>query len=161
MEVDRISLVSTFTACTVAFGTAAPAGSFTLPTTEPPPICAIALGPLAAGLFSNDPALADRLLKASDRSGEKMWPLPIYEEYRDQIRSDFADVKNSADRFGGAISAALFLREFAGRTSHWAHLDIAGPAWADSGRHPYLRRGATGAGVRTLLTYLASISAGS
>ena len=123
--------------------------------------CVVALGPLAAGLFSNDPALADRLLKASDRSGEKMWPLPIYEEYRDQIRSDFADVKNSADRFGGAISAALFLREFAGRTSHWAHLDIAGPAWADSGRHLYMRRGATGAGVRTLLTYLASISAGS
>jgi leucyl aminopeptidase len=117
--------------------------------------CMVALGPLAGGLFSNDAALGDRLLAAARTAGEKLWPMPLYEEYRSQIRSEMADVKNTGERYGGAITAALFLKEFVGRATPWAHLDIAGPAFLEANCHPYMRKGATGAGVRTLLTYLA------
>lgn len=120
--------------------------------------CMVALGPLAGGLFSNDRSLSDRLLAAADRTGEKLWPLPLIEEYRTQIRSEMADVKNTGERYGGAITAALFLREFVGKRIPWAHLDIAGPSFLESNCHPYMRRGATGAGVRTLLTYLCSLT---
>ncbi len=121
--------------------------------------CVVALGPLSTGVFGSDRALVDRLLAAAERAGEKMWPLPLYEEYRDQLRSELADVKNAGDRYGGAITAALFLREFVPTGSAWAHLDIAGPAFIESRAHPYMRKGASGVGVRTLLTYLASLSA--
>jgi leucyl aminopeptidase len=118
----------------------------------------IALGPLATGLFTDDDDLARGLLEASGRCGEKTWHLPMYDEYKDQLQSQIADLKNTAGRYGGAITAAMFLREFAGRETRWAHLDIAGPAFLETSRHPYLRKGGTGAGVRTLLTYLSSIS---
>ncbi len=119
--------------------------------------CMIALGPLASGLFTEDDDLAAALTAAADRAGEKLWRLPMYEEYREQLRSEIADIKNTADRYGGASTAALFLREFAGGGRvRWAHLDIAGPAFLESDRHPYMRRGATGVGVRTLLAYLTS-----
>ena len=120
--------------------------------------CVVALGPLAAGLFGTDPPMIDRLLGAAERAGEKMWPMPMYEEYRDQIRSDVADVKNTGDKYGGAITAALFLREFAGRRTPWIHLDIAGPAFMESTSHPYMGKGATGAGVRTLIDYISSFA---
>jgi len=120
--------------------------------------CMVALGPLAGGLFSNDDALASRLLKASEASGEKLWRLPLYEEYTDQLQSEIADVRNTADRYGSAITAALFLREFIGPKTPWAHLDIAGPAFLETAAHPYMRRGATGMGVRTLLEYLSTYS---
>ena len=119
--------------------------------------CVVALGPLSAGLFSTDKSLADRLMAAADEAGEKMWAMPLYEEYKDQLRSEIADVKNTGDRYGGAITAALFLREFIGKEIPWAHLDIAGPAFIEAMPHPYMRKGATGAGVRTLLTYLANL----
>lgn len=120
--------------------------------------CVVALGPLSAGVFSSDKALTGRLLDAAERAGEKMWAMPLYEEYSDQLRSEIADIKNTGDRYGGAITAALFLREFIGREIPWAHLDIAGPAFLDSMAHPYMRKGASGAGVRTLLTYIAGLS---
>jgi leucyl aminopeptidase len=120
--------------------------------------CVVALGPLSTGVFGSDRALVDRLLAAAEKAGEKMWPLPLYSEYRDQLRSELADVKNTGDRYGGAITAALFLREFVATGSAWAHLDIAGPAFIESRGHPYMRKGASGAGVRTLLTYLSSLS---
>jgi leucyl aminopeptidase len=114
--------------------------------------CVVALGPLVSGLFANDRRLAGRLLAAADAAGERVWELPLVDEYRDNLKSDVADINNVGPRGGGAITAAIFLKEFAGRTP-WAHLDIAGPAFSDK-ELPLAPKGATGVGVRTLLTYL-------
>ncbi len=109
----------------------------------------IALGNLYASLFSNNQALADKVLDAARRTGERMWQMPMPEEYKEQIKSDIADMKNVGNRQGGAITAALFLAEFAGDTP-WVHVDVAGPESSpkESG---YLVKGATGFGVRTLV----------
>lgn len=117
----------------------------------------VALGYLAAAVMSNNPDLVKRLLKAADRAGERMWELPLYEEYLEDMRSPVADLRNSGGRYGGAQKGGIFLREFVdGRP--WAHLDIAPTAFLekDEGTGPYLPKGATGYGVRTLLTYLSS-----
>jgi leucyl aminopeptidase len=114
--------------------------------------CVVALGPLCSGLFASDQGLADRLLHAADLAGERVWQLPLIDEYREGFKSDVADFNNVGARSGGAITAGLFLREFAGETP-WAHLDIAGPAFVDKDT-PVTPKGATGVGVRTLLTYL-------
>jgi leucyl aminopeptidase len=114
--------------------------------------CVVALGPLCAGLFANDQALADRLLAAAEHTGERLWQLPLFDEYRDHLKSEVADLNNVGPRGGGAITAGLFLKEFAGSTP-WAHLDIAGPAFTEKDL-PLAPKGATGAAVRTLLTYL-------
>jgi leucyl aminopeptidase len=114
--------------------------------------CVVALGPLCSGLFATDQRLADRLLHAADLAGERLWQLPLIDEYREGFKSDVADLNNVGPRSGGAITAGLFLREFAGDTP-WAHLDIAGPAFVDKDS-PVTPKGATGVGVRTLLTYL-------
>ncbi|MCK9229461.1 MAG: leucyl aminopeptidase [Syntrophales bacterium] len=114
--------------------------------------CVIALGDNLAGLFSNDKPLRDRLMKASERTGEALWELPLWEEYDDLIKSDTADMKNTGTRAGGAITAALFLKKFI-ETTPWAHLDIAGPAFAAKERG-YIPKGASGAGVRLLVQML-------
>jgi leucyl aminopeptidase len=114
--------------------------------------CVIALGDWAAGLWSTDEAVKGELLAASERSGDRLWPMPLYDEYRDQIKSDIALIKNSSGRPGGACTAAMFLRTFAEETP-WAHLDIAGPASMTKDRAD-LARGATGFGVRVLLEYI-------
>lgn len=114
--------------------------------------CSIALGPLCAGLFATDPALGRRLQAAAAAAGEAVWPLPLLEEYREHLKSEVADLRNTGPRPGGAITAALFLREFVG-TTPWAHLDIAGAAFADR-ELPYAARGGVGFGTRTLLEYL-------
>jgi leucyl aminopeptidase len=111
--------------------------------------CVVALGDWAAGLWDTDPTLRERLLAASGRAGERLWPMPLYEEYSDQIKSDIALIKNSSGRWGGACTAAAFLKTFAEDTP-WAHLDIAGPAAITKERSD-LARGATGFGVRLLL----------
>ncbi len=116
--------------------------------------CVVALGPLCAGLMANDDALAKRLLDAADLAGERLWRLPLIEEYREHLKSDIADLNNVGPRGGGAITAALFLKEFAGDMA-WAHLDIAGPAFTEK-ELPLAPKGATGAAVRTILTYLTS-----
>jgi leucyl aminopeptidase len=114
--------------------------------------CMIALGKRYAGLMSNDDGLAAELLEAAGAAGERAWRLPLAEEYRKELDSDIADLKNVGERYGGALTAALFLREFVdGRP--WAHLDIAGPARRDSD-DGYLGKGASGAAVRTLLAWL-------
>jgi leucyl aminopeptidase len=115
----------------------------------------VALGYLAAAVMGNDQALVDRLLRAAARAGERLWPLPLYEEYLEDMRSSVADLRNSGSRYGGAQKGAIFLREFVGGRP-WAHLDIAPTAFLDKdeGTGPYLPKGATGYGVRTLLTYL-------
>jgi leucyl aminopeptidase len=113
--------------------------------------CVVALGEnVAAGIFSNDEDLSARLRQAGTQAGEKLWPLPLYEEYRDKIKSEVADMKNSGGRSGGVGTSAIFLKEF---TSYpWAHLDIA-PMEADDRGGPYQPKGATGFGVRTLVEF--------
>ena len=114
-----------------------------------------ALGTQIAGLFSNDQELADALLRCSQASGEPLWRLPPVKEYKEDIRSSVADIKNIGSGNAGAIAAALFLEEFVGGLP-WAHLDIAGPAFA--GRDgSYTPKGGTGFGVRMLMRYLLSL----
>jgi leucyl aminopeptidase len=114
--------------------------------------CVVALGSLCSGLMASDQRLADRLLAAARAAGERVWQLPLIDEYKEQFRSDVADLNNTGGRNGGAITAGLFLREFAGDIP-WAHLDIAGPAFIDKDS-PLGPKGATGVAVRTILTYL-------
>ena len=111
--------------------------------------CVVALGDWAAGMWTTDDALQNRLLTACETSGERLWPMPLYPEYSEQIKSDVALIKNSSGRPGGACTAAAFLRTFVEDTP-WAHLDIAGPAAITKDRAD-LARGATGFGVRALL----------
>ncbi|MER2600311.1 MAG: leucyl aminopeptidase [Caldilineales bacterium] len=112
----------------------------------------IALGLDMAGLFCDDADLQARLMAASERSGDLLWPMPLYKPYRRLINSEVADMKNSGGRYGGAIIGALFLQEFAG-DQPWAHLDIAGPVLTDENT-PFAVRGATGFGARLLLELL-------
>lgn len=114
--------------------------------------CAVALGPECGGLFSNNDALAGRLLEAARKAGEKLWRLPLFREYREHFRSTVADLANVGKREGGAISAALFLETFVDGKTPWAHLDIAGPAFLED-EHAFWGRGATGAGVPTLVEF--------
>ncbi|MBU5612721.1 leucyl aminopeptidase [Geomonas azotofigens] len=114
--------------------------------------CVVALGHEASGLMGNDQRLVDALKRAGDETGERVWPLPLWEEYGEVMKSDVADLKNAGSRDGGAISAGWFLKQFVGDT-RWAHLDIAGTAWNDKAR-PYGPKGATGVGVRLLLEFL-------
>lgn len=114
--------------------------------------CVIALGDMvAAGLFSNDDDLSARLRQAAAQAGEKLWPMPLYEEYKDKIKSKVADIKNASGRYGGVGASAIFLKEF---TSYpWAHLDIAAMS-LNASNSPYIPEGGTGFGVRTLVEYL-------
>ena len=117
--------------------------------------CKIALGPKIAGLMANDEGWAEQVRAAAGRAGESVWPLPLPDEYRRSIDSEVADLKNiGSDRWGGALTAGLFLREFVGSVP-WAHLDIAGPA-RSSEDDGYVRKGGTGWGVRTLRALLAT-----
>ena len=117
----------------------------------------VALGKHAAGMFCNDEPLAKRLERASEAASERVWRLPLWDEYNEQIKSDFADVKNTGGRSGGAITAAKFLERFA-QGMVWAHLDIAGTAWVETGpdspKKEYLPKGAAGYGVRLLVRLL-------
>ena len=118
--------------------------------------CVVALGSEATGLFSNDDELARKLIECGERVGERLWRLPEWDEYKELIRSEWADMKNSGGRWGGAITAALFLKEFVNCPS-WAHLDIAGTAYAEQ-ETPREARGATGAGVRATIAFLQSLA---
>jgi leucyl aminopeptidase len=117
--------------------------------------CMTALGTQVGGLFSNNQALADTLLRCSQDAGEKLWQLPLVKEYKELIKSSVADMKNIGGAHGGAITAALILQEFVGDTA-WAHLDIAGPAFAESD-NLLSPKGGTGFGVRTLIKFLMSL----
>jgi leucyl aminopeptidase len=116
--------------------------------------CMVALGPNAAGLFANDEAEADRLLRAAQYTGEQYWRLPLAEDLKELLRSEVADLRNVGEQYGGAITAALFLRSFVGSTP-WIHLDIAGPAYQEKASG-YAPRGGTGFGIPTLLRFLES-----
>jgi len=118
--------------------------------------CVVALGDACSGLFSTDDSLAGALQCAGGSSGERLWRMPVYSDYTDQIRSDVADFKNTGGRSAGACTAAALLMAHAEGTP-WAHLDIAGTAWGSKERD-YIRKGATGVGPRTLVRWLVSES---
>ncbi len=115
--------------------------------------CVVALGSRIAGLMGTNDELRDQLEAAADHADERLWPLPLPAEYRKQLDSDVADLKNIGNgRYAGALTAGLFLKEFTGKVP-WAHLDIAGPAFVDAD-DAWVAKGATGFGVRTLLAFL-------
>jgi leucyl aminopeptidase len=109
----------------------------------------VALGHLNVGLFANDDAMRDRVLAAAKAEGDRMWNMPLEDDYKEYLKSPFADIANVGGRWGGAVTAAMFLKEFAGDTP-WVHLDIAGTAWLEDGK-PYLAKGPSGVPVRTLV----------
>jgi leucyl aminopeptidase len=112
----------------------------------------VALGHWTTGAFGPDSDLMTGLLEAARQSGEDFWRLPLTEWVKDSLSSDVADLKNCGERWGGAISAALFLREFVGDVP-WVHLDIAGPSFSSKERG-YIPKGGTGVAVRTLVEYV-------
>lgn len=114
--------------------------------------CVIALGDLVIGMLGTDDDLKQKIRDAADTTGERVWELPMWEDYHELIKSDVADFKNTGGRPGGAITAAAFLSKFIGK-SPWVHLDIAGPAWLTKDRS-YIPKGATGVGVRLLVQFL-------
>jgi len=114
--------------------------------------CVIALGDDIAGVWTPDDAIAQQLLGAAQAAGEKLWRMPLEEKYFEGLKSGIADMKNTGPRPGGAITAALFLKQFVKETP-WAHLDVAGPVWADK-ENGYNNAGATGYGVRTLVNWV-------
>ncbi|MBV9285312.1 MAG: leucyl aminopeptidase, partial [Acidimicrobiia bacterium] len=115
--------------------------------------CMVALGRKIAGLMGNNDAWSEQVADAAERAGEKVWPLPLPDDYRKLIDSEVADIRNTGgDRYGGALTAGLFLKEFVGDVP-WAHLDIAGPARSEED-NAYTPKGASGFGVRTLIELL-------
>jgi leucyl aminopeptidase len=114
--------------------------------------CIVALGPHVAGVMSNDEPLAREWLAAADAAGEEMWRLPLPPRLVEQLKSEVADMKNTGERWGGALTAGLFLKEFVGDTP-WVHVDIAGPSSADK-EHAHLSKGGTGFAVATLIQFL-------
>jgi leucyl aminopeptidase len=116
--------------------------------------CVIALGEVASAVLGSDDGLVQELREAGDRSGERCWPLPLWKEYRKQLDSQVADLKNIGGRPAGTITAAAFLKEFVGEVP-WAHLDIAGTAYGD-GKVSYRRKGAAGVPTRLLVEWVRS-----
>jgi leucyl aminopeptidase len=114
--------------------------------------CVVALGMVNAGVFANNDEVYKRFERALDRAGEKMWRMPLDEEYREQIKSGIADIKNTGGRWGGAVTAAMFLKEFVEETP-WIHLDIAGVAWMEETKS-WIAQGPSGIAVRTLVEFV-------
>lgn len=109
----------------------------------------VALGRTTSGVFGTPDWWVDQVRRVGDRAGDRMWRMPLFPDYREQLKSDIADMTNIGGRPASAITAAIFLQEFVGSVP-WAHIDIAGTAWAEDSK-PYLPKGATGVGVRTLV----------
>lgn len=118
--------------------------------------CHVALGDVCTGVFGNNQDLVDKIVAAGNETGELMWPMPMYDIYKEQNKSDVADIKNTGGRYGGAITAAKFLGEFVSNTP-WVHLDIAGTSTLDKDRG-YIIKGATGIPVRTLIKLILSMT---
>jgi leucyl aminopeptidase len=110
--------------------------------------CVVALGKTTSGLFGTPDSWVAQVRAASERAGDRSWPMPVFDDYKEQLKSEIADFTNSGGRAGGAITAALFIKEFTADLP-WVHIDIAGTAWSEEAR-PYQPKGATGAAVRTL-----------
>jgi leucyl aminopeptidase len=117
--------------------------------------CAVALGTINGGMFTNDDATLAKFSAAAKATGEKFWELPAEDDYKEHIRSSIADIMNTGDtRYGGAITAAMFLKEFAEETP-WVHLDIAGVAWVDAPK-PWIAKGPSGVAVRAIVAWVKS-----
>ena len=114
--------------------------------------CMVALGQFAVGMFSNNDALKKHIQQAGDKAGERVWEMPLWDEYFEQLRSDVADMRNIGGRGGGMITAAIFLSKFVGDWP-WVHLDIASTDWSERER-AYIPKGPTGIGTRLLIQYL-------
>jgi leucyl aminopeptidase len=119
--------------------------------------CRVALGDVTTGAFANNEDLVKKVIAAAGEAGERLWQMPMYEEYKEQYKSEVADIKNSGGRYGGAITAAQFLGEFVG-DSPWVHLDIAGTSFTGKDKG-YLVKGATGVMVRTLTNLVLALAA--
>ena len=117
----------------------------------------VALGYNNAGIFTNDDEMYERIHRANEKAGEKMWRLPVDDEYKEQIRSSIADIMNTGGRWGGAITAAMFLKEFAEETP-WIHLDIAGTAWMED-QKPWIAKGPSGIALRSLVEFVRGFAA--
>jgi len=115
--------------------------------------CVVALGQHAIGMMGNQESLISEIKSAGEESGERLWQLPLWDDYFDQIKGEVADLKNVGGRGAGAITAGLFLKQFVGDIP-WVHLDIAGTSWYSDAKHPYIPKGSTGIGVRLLVRYL-------
>ena len=120
--------------------------------------CRVALGDVCTGAFGNNQELIDKVIAAGAEAGELTWQMPMFEQYKEQNKSDVADIKNTGGKYGGAITAAQFLAEFVGDTP-WVHLDIAGTSLSDKEQN-YLVKGATGVPVRTLVNLVLSLAKG-
>ncbi len=118
--------------------------------------CVVALGMVNAGIFANDEEYFNKFAQALKKSGEKMWRMPVDEEYKEQIKSPIADIKNTGGRYGGAVTAAMFLKEFVEDTP-WIHLDIAGVAWQEDAA-PWIAKGPSGIAVRSLIELVRSFA---
>jgi leucyl aminopeptidase len=116
--------------------------------------CVVALGYNNVGLFCNDEPAWEQFMAGIPKSGEKFWRLPCTDDYREQIKSQIGDIMNSGGRAAGAVTAAMFLKEFAGETP-WIHLDIAGCAWNEETK-PWLPKGPTGIAVRSIVEWVRS-----
>lgn len=114
--------------------------------------CVVALGNAASAIMGNHQSLIDKLIKCGNAGGEKLWQMPMFDEYKDSLKSDIADMRNTGSRYAGTQTAAIFLQNFV-KKAHWAHIDIAGTAFIDKQINE-LSKGATGAGVRTLINYI-------
>jgi len=108
----------------------------------------VALGKTTSGLFGAPDEWVERIRKVAERAGDRAWPMPLYDDYREQLKSEIADMMNTGGRPAGSITAAMFLKEFTDNVP-WAHLDIAGTAWVDEAK-PFLPKGPSGVAVRTL-----------
>lgn len=118
--------------------------------------CVVALGTTNAGIFSNDDETYQHFADALTTSGERFWRLPLEDEYKEQIRSHIGDIMNTGGRWGGAITAAMFLKEFAEDTP-WIHLDIAGVAWMEE-QKPWIAKGPSGTAVRSIVEWVRTYS---
>jgi leucyl aminopeptidase len=108
----------------------------------------VALGKTTTGVFGTPESWVDTVRRVANRAGDRCWPLPMFDDYKEQLKSEIADFANTGGRPAGSITAALFLKEFSGGLP-WVHLDIAGTAWSDEAK-PFMPKGATGVAVRTL-----------
>ena len=120
----------------------------------------VALGSRTSGVMSNDDGLRDVIIAAAGAAGEQMWPMPLPPELRPAMDSQVADIANMGDKYGGMLTAGLFLKEFVPDGMRWAHLDVAGPAWNESAPHGYTAKGGTGHPVRTLVRLAEDLAGG-
>ena len=116
--------------------------------------CMVALGTAASGIMGNNEEFINKIIETGKVSGEKFWQLPMWQEYRDQMDSDIADMKNTGTRYGGASAAGMFLKEFVSDDVKWAHLDIAGTAFLEKTQNEFYCKGSTACGLRTLIKYI-------